>query len=85
MHKVRNPIRQIIAVLLLAGCASWAPTREAGVRRVEASRLRGCVQYNCQFTQQCIRESVERCRAQGLEATCGSDEIFTQEPIRCRP
>ena len=85
MRKVRNPIRQIIAVLLLTGCASWAPTWQASARRVEASRLRNCVTGNCQFTKQCIRESAERCRARGLESTCGTDEIFTQEPIRCRP
>lgn len=76
---------RILALLLLLSCASWAPTWQASARRVEASQLRGCVRYNCQFTKQCIQESVARCRALGLESTCGTDELWTQEPVRCRP
>ena len=70
-------------LLLLISCASWAPTREAMLRRQAEAKLRACVQYNCQFTKQCIKESVEWCRQNGLEATCGTDGIMSDDPIMC--
>lgn len=75
---------RFLLVLLLVSCASWAPTRGASLRRIEASKLRNCVQYQCQFTKQCLQESAARCKALKLEATCGSDDLWTDAPVRCR-
>lgn len=74
---------KILLLLLLLSCASWAPTREAVLRRQAASKLKTCVQYRCQFTKQCIKESVEWCKANGLEASCGTDGITPDDPIMC--
>lgn len=78
-------MRFAVLCLFLAGCAHWTPTREAGIRRVESWRLRSCVTGQCQFEKQCREESILRCRQQGMEDTCGSDSLYTEEPIRCNP
>ena len=75
----------LASLVFAAGCVGFAATHAAGIRRQESWRLRTCVEYRCQWTQQCLQESAARCREQGLEASCGADELFTSAPIRCNP
>lgn len=77
-------MKKLLAVMLLVGCAEWTPTVKAGLRRQGESKLRSCLfmtNYNDVFTKQCIRESAEWCKTNGLEATCGTDGIFVDPPI----
>lgn len=74
----------LMALICAVSCASWEPTRQAIVRREAESRLRGCMAGTlCTQTKACIKESIEFCESQGLEATCGTDAAFIS-PIRCR-
>jgi hypothetical protein len=74
----------LMALISALSCAGWEPTRKAIVRRQAEARLRGCMSGTlCTQTQACIRESVEFCESQGLEATCGTDAAFV-EPMRCQ-
>lgn len=76
--------------LLIAAVASGmgaacgcAVTPKAALRREAESLVRGCMAgTRCAQTAACVRESVDWCRAHGLEATCGTDGVFT-DPILC--
>ena len=75
--------KAIITLMLLCGCAHWTPTLKAQLRRQAESSLRSCVTFNgCQFTKQCIQESIAWCVEHEMEKTCGTDGIFTN-PIVC--
>lgn len=74
-----------LLLLLLCGCASWAPTQRAIVSRQAASVARHCVMGSrCDPTQvrACIEESAAICEEAGFEGSCGTDLIFT-DPIAC--
>lgn len=67
-------MKKSLAILLLAGCASWAPTERAGLRRMEYARFVRCIHERGNV---CEMESHKRCGDLGLEAGCGTDEYFT--------
>lgn len=69
-----------IYFLLINSCAA---TQKAGIRRVAESRLESCLD-GCPPTfplcrKACIQESVQYCRDQGLEKTCGIDGWYTND------
>ena len=66
----------VVVALGLIGMAACLPaTKEAGVRRMQAYQLERCVKGNhCAALSQCFAESRARCRAAGLEASCGQME-----------
>lgn len=61
-----------LLLLLTSGCLP--ATYKAGVRRQEGRHLSQCMRYAP--ISGCVQESVERCRAQGLESSCGSDATW---------
>jgi hypothetical protein len=65
---------------LVLGCST---THNFQVRVRESSWLRRCVEYRCQVTAECLHESHRRCLLEGLEATCGSDTLIMDGPIKC--
>ncbi len=74
-------MRLALALLLLSGCAV---TPDASLRRQAYGRLRSCVgvrlpNHPTRFADAaCLRESARWCSAQGMEATCGSDEFWSR-------
>lgn len=79
--------RLILLGFMLISCASWAPTRNAQVRRREGWALASCWQsVGCSdaFVKQCVRESEARCKASGLENSCGVDEYWTDRGLWCK-
>jgi hypothetical protein len=81
----------LIGCLMSSGCAHWAATPEASIRRMEATHLRACLErHSCSDQQACIDESKARCKAQktryyskGMELTCGMSQLWTEEPYHC--
>lgn len=77
-------------LLIVCACATWAPTREASLRREGAARLRNCIESsNCKTVAECYKESEEWCRSQrttmkpnGLEPSCGEDALWS-DPAKC--
>jgi len=73
----------IIALLFVAasGCAFDAQiTRRAQIRSRAESKLKLClweVGNSTMFRKQCVKESIEFCRANKLEASCGTDGLAT--------
>lgn len=71
------------ACALVIGLSHCAMTPNAKVRIMEEWRLKSCIcAHNPLFTGQCIAESAERCREQGLEKTCGVDGLSI-ERVNC--
>ena len=68
------------SALVLMHCTTSV---RAGMRRQEEWRLRNCIcTHSPIYTPQCIAESAERGRDNGLEATCGVDGLSIDR-VKC--
>lgn len=70
----------LLAAITLTGCATWAPTREALIRRRAEQQLRFCVgpapiirnvHRNPFVVRECRMQVRRWCLDQGLEQDCG--------------
>lgn len=78
-------LRWPILLVLLAGCASWAPTLKAQIRREAQWRLESCIGHlpalrhvsrSPFLVRECKAEVREWCAGQGMEADCGEIPDF---------